>query len=278
MPGLYGERYMTINVHCLLHLPQMVKKLGPLWALSCFPFESASGDLLKLFHGTQYIDIQIMNAVHVYHTLPSLSQTITENSEAYPLLKSLLKITKRQNSHFELCGRGNKRNITKAVQGIICQYFMKPVSRDDILFYKRAFIRGIMYHSSDYTRAYSRNSYTIKFVQNGTIQYGQIIWFGKLCDQLEEVNQEASNAPFVCISVFKIKELDIFNQNHEKLMPDEHIKSNFMQIKLSNFIFVEHTDQICIVSLKSILDLCMYIKRNDYIAVCKEPNHHETNL
>ena len=37
---------MTLNVHGLLHLPEIVTNLGPLWAHSCFPFEAANGDLL----------------------------------------------------------------------------------------------------------------------------------------------------------------------------------------------------------------------------------------
>ena len=44
---------MTMNVHNLLHLPQVVENLGPLWAHSCFPFEHANGELLKMFHGSQ---------------------------------------------------------------------------------------------------------------------------------------------------------------------------------------------------------------------------------
>lgn len=54
-----GERYVTANVHGLLHLPEMVQNLGPLWAHSCFPFESANGDLLKLFHGSQSVEKQV---------------------------------------------------------------------------------------------------------------------------------------------------------------------------------------------------------------------------
>jgi len=50
---------MTINVHNLLHLPEVVRQLGPLWAHSCFPFESANGDLLKLFHGSQSVEKQV---------------------------------------------------------------------------------------------------------------------------------------------------------------------------------------------------------------------------
>ena len=54
-----GERYMTINVHTLLHLPETVKNLGPLWAHSCFSFEATNGDLLHFFHGSQGIEKQV---------------------------------------------------------------------------------------------------------------------------------------------------------------------------------------------------------------------------
>ena len=52
---------MTINVHSLLHLPEAVKNLGPLWAHSCFAFESANGELLQLFHGSQAVEKQVCN-------------------------------------------------------------------------------------------------------------------------------------------------------------------------------------------------------------------------
>lgn len=54
-----GEKYVTANVHGLLHLSESVQKLGPLWAHSCFPFEAANGDLLKLFHGSQGVEKQV---------------------------------------------------------------------------------------------------------------------------------------------------------------------------------------------------------------------------
>lgn len=50
---------MTANVHSLLHLPDVVRKLGPLWAHSCFPFEAANGELLTFFHGSQGIEKQV---------------------------------------------------------------------------------------------------------------------------------------------------------------------------------------------------------------------------
>lgn len=50
---------MSSNVHGLLHLPDVVTKLGPLWAHSCFPFEAANGKLLKMFHGSQAVEKQV---------------------------------------------------------------------------------------------------------------------------------------------------------------------------------------------------------------------------
>ena len=41
-----GERQMTANVHSLLHLPEVVRSLGPLWAHSCFPYEDAKSDII----------------------------------------------------------------------------------------------------------------------------------------------------------------------------------------------------------------------------------------
>ncbi len=66
--GVYtGGRYMTANFHSLLHLPEVVRNLGPLWAHSCFPFEAANGELLTFFHGSQGIEKQVEN--HSYSWL-----------------------------------------------------------------------------------------------------------------------------------------------------------------------------------------------------------------
>lgn len=50
---------MSANLHGLLHLPDVVEDLGPLWTHSCFPYESANGELLNLFHGSQSVEKQV---------------------------------------------------------------------------------------------------------------------------------------------------------------------------------------------------------------------------
>ena len=53
------KRYMTIKVHQLLHLVDSVRCLGPLWAHSCFPFESLNGRIKRMFHGTCSPHLQV---------------------------------------------------------------------------------------------------------------------------------------------------------------------------------------------------------------------------
>jgi hypothetical protein len=46
---LYGSS--TFAIHLVLHLPRLVLRYGPLWTVSCFPFESAIHWLLRHCHG-----------------------------------------------------------------------------------------------------------------------------------------------------------------------------------------------------------------------------------
>ena len=57
--GLCGLRWMSINIHHLKHLITLAKKYGPLWAVSCFPFESMNHMVRKLIHGTGSVLSQV---------------------------------------------------------------------------------------------------------------------------------------------------------------------------------------------------------------------------
>ena len=64
------QRYMSANLHCLLHLTAVVRNLGPLFVTSCFGFETLNGQLLYLIKGTQSIGTQVAHAVHTLQVLP----------------------------------------------------------------------------------------------------------------------------------------------------------------------------------------------------------------
>lgn len=69
---LYGEEYCTFNVHQLLHLCDAVRNFGPLWAFSCFRFESNIGQLLSLVRGSKCVPGQIFQAFLTRSVLPTL--------------------------------------------------------------------------------------------------------------------------------------------------------------------------------------------------------------
>ena len=68
---------MSANIHLLLHLPDTVKELGPLWAYSCFHFEGLNGVLKGLVRGTQHIDKQlVISYSYVYETFACSSRRV----------------------------------------------------------------------------------------------------------------------------------------------------------------------------------------------------------
>lgn len=75
--SLYDERFITLNVHQLLHLTDDVRDLGPMYTHSCFSFEDKNGFILKLIHGTQFIDSQILSAVSITQKIPELREKCT---------------------------------------------------------------------------------------------------------------------------------------------------------------------------------------------------------
>ena len=57
--GLYGLEHMTYNVHCLLHLTATVRRCGPLWACSMFPFEGFNQTIIKFCTGPTHVPLQV---------------------------------------------------------------------------------------------------------------------------------------------------------------------------------------------------------------------------
>ena len=58
---------MTINIHQLTHLATSVMYWGPLWAHSCFPFETANRFILKAIHSANGVCLQILRYLNMSH-------------------------------------------------------------------------------------------------------------------------------------------------------------------------------------------------------------------
>jgi len=75
---LYAPVFLTINVHQLLHLPDVVKDIGPLWVTTCFGDEDLNRQILEVVHGTRFTEKQISKSVRRSLSLPSLVADLPE--------------------------------------------------------------------------------------------------------------------------------------------------------------------------------------------------------
>lgn len=62
---LYGLRNMTMNLHLLLHLAENVRKNGPLWCTSCFPYEDINGKLKFQVKSSNAAHLQIYSSINL---------------------------------------------------------------------------------------------------------------------------------------------------------------------------------------------------------------------
>lgn len=277
LPSLYGERFMTLNAHSLLHLPQTVKELGPLWCNSCFAFEGANGELLKLFHGTQCIDLQIANAVHIYQLLPTLVNSIRKSSIAYKFVKSLSRFSSDEaDTDVRVCflGRKFEQKIPLSVEVKLAKAFGCKLENLSYYFYKRLKINSVIYHSLAYTRVVKRNSYSVKFKQDKVECYGFIHWFAECYSQGRVIN-------VMCIEKLKECRRNLFTESHsDELAPNVLVSQNFMKIALPHLHFfqVQNENELLIANVTDIIQMCVCLHVGSRIIFCEEPNSCERNL
>lgn len=268
---LYGEKFLTLNIHLLLHLTMSVKILGPLWAFSCFPFENANGEILKLFHGTQFIDVQIVNAVNIIKTLPAVLDSVQDKKTVYDFSQKMLKKRgKNIGTKIDYKIIGAKCKVNLCVKDKEKLILLCNEALNDVHFYSRACIRGVVYHSRLYSRVIVRNSFTVKFFDDsGKLCFGFIEWFA-------EVQQ--NKLLICCVHKLKNKCINILGS------PDKNeVIENFLNVKIKHLHCFEvvnslKDEDVCIVKLENVLNMCNCIKMENSLYIAENVNDVELNL
>ena len=270
---LYGERYMTLNVHQLLHLPDCVRNIGPLWAYSCFSFENANGELNRLFHGTQNIELQILSSVNIIHHLPSLLESLPDRyreifQKLYPG-----RMTKAVNSfHIQFLGRKYTKELPHYIlEQLLPLLGMVPPNME---FYSRMIFRGQVFHSKEYDRAVKRNSYTVKYFCSETkmMRYGFIQYFGVQ----NSINcgmdlDECSNTQFFAFLI-PVEKLGSITRNTSI--------NNALQITVPHIHPCRSaSSKICVIKLENIISICAYVsfQNGECGFVCEPANTFEAD-
>lgn len=172
--ALYGTRYQTFNAHCLLHLQDCVQNIGPLWACSCFWFEDYNGDLRKLFHGTQKVELQIAFSVCIQQKIPELIPLLPCGSSSKEFFEDMTR-----GRHLLKC-KHEKISDNLFALGVMSPAVLNPTFTSyieskigriaSVFTFKRIQLNRDVIHSKSYLNIVRRNSYTVFVNDAGLIE------------------------------------------------------------------------------------------------------------
>lgn len=182
---------MSFNEHLCLHLPESVSNWGPSWAHSGYTFESFNGEVLKMFHGTQYVPLQIMKQFTYRQVLPLLRNDALRNAvpECIQLFCNLtgqkrLKQFERIGDQLVTLGLHYSRKLSSE-EILVMREYLLVTTETVVKIFSRLLVDGELYYSQEFTRVMKRNSFTV-LLQNGniiTVYYYIVVeqYGGKTC-------------------------------------------------------------------------------------------------
>lgn len=162
---------MTFNIHSLLHVVQSVRKSGPLWATSTFPFENGIYLCKKWLNGPRTVSIQLSTKwlqMVRYQSSVSASSNVTCTYYCRNILFNKQKIAinalTAEKSNVILLGasddpEGHDKHL---VSSIINNLNAKPK------LFSRCKFRNAIFHGTSYTRR-TRNDDSISLLNCNTI-------------------------------------------------------------------------------------------------------------
>ena len=183
MRPLYGARYETANVHYLVHLVDNVRAMGPLWGHSCFHFEDKNGFLLKLLHGTQNVQFQLVTAVPIIQKLPNLEKDIEKSSEkAQQFYNKLQRYNSGTNetvlqTGIYAVGSFKYYDMTGPEIAALLKTLNYAACSTTVKRFQRIRIGTSVYHSAEYKQVISRNSYTVLYQDKNVLHFGQVKFY-----------------------------------------------------------------------------------------------------
>ena len=175
---LYGDGHMSYNVHQLNHLTQTVIDWGPLSVYSTYVFEGFNLVLMRLFHGTQAVPLQIANSFLLYRAIGVLSDNFKHDgmSAVTSFMEAQLKgtVPLRKARHFDsgivLLGASYCRPFSVEERFLVNDDSLYgPVDEgEQAEFFTKAIVAGKVLHCQQYTRR-SRGKNSIVGLVDGTV-------------------------------------------------------------------------------------------------------------
>jgi hypothetical protein len=90
-PAIYGDKFITYNIHNLCHLSEECRRLGALENFSCFIFENHLGKLKNLVKKSARPLEQLVNRIMEKRNNPSVERTLLPNPDLIKLIDEHFK-------------------------------------------------------------------------------------------------------------------------------------------------------------------------------------------
>lgn len=156
---LYGELNMTCNLHQLLHLVETVRKFGPLWVSSCFPFENLNGILKSLVKGSKKPELQICNAAYLMNRFLHLKDDLGLNTDVARFCDDVMnrskrrKLLKKINEDVAIVGKCSKEKSTEDLEEIEKEVLGTIVNHSTKIYtFNRLIFKNILYETEEYCK------------------------------------------------------------------------------------------------------------------------------
>lgn len=268
MPSLYGKTEETYTCHALIHLPDQVRKHGPLILHSGFVFEAMISHLKRQFHGTRGIIAQIVRNLLFAQNSGSLIKRETKEQQE---VKSFIEdhvITKKNkslhqvegNCHFVLPFTSHPELPESVIQQL-------DLDGQEVHQANRMMIDNQMFHSLSYSRKGDSCSFIVQYNDGSNSKFGLVKYY-----------LLARDTGFVVLYVYeKHGNICLFGLDEE---PNDVVVKAFNDngILGMHFTAVKETRTIQCVSWRNIVCRCIFVQsEEDGISgyVCPVLKHYQ---
>lgn len=264
---LYGLRWLTLNVHQLLHLPEAVRDLGPLWVYSCFPWEDLIGKLAQLVHGTRYPGLQIAKSCPYVLNLPTLvrgiqNEVVTSYCEKIMFGRRSLKVAEVIDNSADVIGTYKVfQNVPQFLIALLQDSL--EIIGGKIKFFYRLRKRGILYCGQSYVRSTQKNSSFVCFSDGNYLKLCALDYFLRWsrCNDNCNFNCRNCEAQFVCVGT-----------EHERV---QWIAHELEDVQLSYMSKVKKTQNRVAFLVSALESLCHYVSVDDEEYIIRNVNRLE---
>ncbi len=244
----FSQNSYTYTLHAHLHLVDQVRSHGPLQSHSQFCFEGALYNLKNLLHGTKGYINQISTQMFLFKSLPNLlKETESENVELNTFISKKINIIHNNNNNkTSLVGSLLNRKLNSEESNLLKYNY--NISDKYALISDRFLINNKMFHSKKYSRRGNSNSYSISYLLDNEINYGDIEYFLEINN-----NFYAFITKHTLIDDYKIPESSGFFYNM--------VKKYFSYF----FKVISYSNDFDIIECKTILNRCIIIENKKEI-------------